>query len=389
MNATKTLQYLERQRKALQVLIDELDEVQVTFNAQFDEFKAEHDTTLDALTEQIASASNTVAPDLRAAIQGRLSVERDAIAHRREKVREEYLPARRQTADELLAQGQLELAEYRRLNPELDEREEKLKKGKAHFEAQLRELNEEIKTKSKGFGLVRNFKAITKTDRERQRIIGRLESINDSLYHLRSRWERDSAKAKSLQSAYQRQWQLESIAVARLQSELDQLDDEVTSERLAERRAIRHVLDDLKEPADSPNAEVKAKLQWMADLNVQTDDYHTGLAAVGGFIGLLRGIQNGLDAVHKSIDGLAREEKMHSAYLKALDFHLPDRVEAFHHQWAPLAKRFANEETIGAHPSEFAANVQPLLEGPLAQAEIEAMFNSLGAMIAKATARWT
>ncbi len=389
MNAAKMLQYLDRQKQAIQALIDELDEIQVAFNAQFDEFKSEHDSTLDALTDRLTSEPNAIAPALQAAIQDRLREEREAIAQRRDKVREKYLPARKETADQLLAQGQVELAEFRKLNPELDEREEKLKQGKLHFEAQLAELNEEIRSKSRGLGVVRHFRTITKADRERQRIIGRLDSINDSLYHLRSRWERESTKAKKFQSAYQRQWQLESIAVARLQSELDQLDDEAQSENLALRRTIRHVLDELKEPTSSPEPEIEARLKWMVDLNVQTDDYHTGLAAVGGLIGLLRGIQNGLDAVHKSIDGLAREEKMHSAYLKALDFDLPNGVDDFHRQWASLAQRFDNEEIIGGNPTEFATSVQPLLEGPLSQTEIEAMFDSLSAMIAEATARWS
>lgn len=389
MNAAKMLQYLDRQKQEIQALVDELDEIQVAFNAQFDEFKREHDSTLDDLTDQLASEPDAIAPALGAAIQDRLQEEREAIAQRRDKVRKEYLPARRETANQLLAQGQAELAEFRKLNPELDEREEKLKKGKLHFEAELAELNEEIRSKSRGLGVVRHFMTITKADRERQRILGRLDSINDSLYHLRSRWERESAKAKKLQGAYQRQWQLESIAVARLQSELDQLDDEVQSENLALRRAIRHILDDLKEPTSSPDSEIESRLKRMIDLNIQTDDYHSGLASVGGLIGLLRGIQSGLDAVHKSIDGLAREEKMHSAYLTALNFDLPDGVEDFHRQWAALAQRFENEETIGAHPTDFAASVQPLLEGPLSQPEIEAMFDSLGAMIAKATASWS
>jgi chromosome segregation ATPase len=389
MNAAQMLQYLDRQKQAIHTLINELDEIQVAFNAQFDEFKKDHDATLDSLTDELAAKPDAIAPTLQAAIHDRLQVERESIARRREKVREEYLPARRETADQLLAQAQVEMADLRKLNPELDEREEKLKEGKQHFEAQLEELNEEIRLKSRGLGVVRHFMTITKADRERQRIIGRLESINDSLYHLRSRWERERTKAEKLQSAYQRQWQLESIAVARLQSELDQLDDDVRSENLALRRAIRHVLDELKEPTGSPDPEVESRLQKMIDLNIQTDDYQTGLASVGGFIGLLRGIQNGLDAVRKSIDGLAQEERMHSAYLRPLKFDLPKEVEAFHRQWTSLAQRFDNEEMIGAHPTEFAASVQPLLDKPLSQPAIEVMFNSLSGMIAKATAHWT
>jgi hypothetical protein len=126
----------------------------------------------------------------------------------------------------------------------------------------------------------------------------------------------------------------------------------------------------------------------MIELNIQTDAFHEGLAAVAGFIALLRGIDSGLDAIHKSIDGLYKEQKMHSAYLKDLDFRLPDSVRSFHQQWAELARQFSDEEALGAHPLGFAAQLEPLLQGPLSQARIEAMFGALGDMIEQATASW-
>ena len=54
---------------------------------------------------------------------------------------------------------------------------------------------------------------------------------------------------------------------------------------------------------------------------------------------------------------------MHSAYLKALQFSLPERVEAFHKQWPALAERFVDEKAISANPSEFSANVEPIWTG--------------------------
>jgi hypothetical protein len=236
--------------------------------------------------------------------------------------------------------------------------------------------------------VARHFIAITKADRERHHILGKLEGVNDALYSVRRQWERERTKIETSQAEYQKRWELESIAVARLQSELDQLDDEARSEDLALRRAIRHVLDDLKEPAPSPDPELDAGLKEMIELNIQTDTYHEGLASVGGFIGLLRGINDGLSAVRKSIEGLQAEQEMHSAYLPALNFSLPAGTQEFHKQWPALTEQFADEKTIGDHPAKFSASVKPLLEGPLSQSNIEAMFNGLGAMIKGATARW-
>jgi chromosome segregation ATPase len=388
MNARKLIQYLDDQQQAIQALIAQLDEVQVAFNAQFDEFKAQHDATLDRLTDEIAADPGAAGPQLTASIEKRLPEERERIDARRQQVREEYLPKRQQAADDLLNKAQAELAELRALNPQLDAQEEDLKAEKAGLEAQLAELNGEIGRLSRGLGVVRHFLTITKADRERQRVIGKLELINNSLLQVRQAWEQRREETEQHQADLQKRWQLESVAVARLQSELDQLDDKARGEDLALRRAIRYVLDNLKENLSTSDASLDAGLQQMVQLNVSTDAYHEGLASVGGTIGLLRGIGSGNDAIRRSIEGLNNEQQMHSAYLKPLDFQLPSSVEAFHNQWAALADRFADEKAIGAHPTDFSSAVEPLLAGPLSESSIEAMFNSLGAMVQQATAQW-
>lgn len=241
---------------------------------------------------------------------------------------------------------------------------------------------------SRGLGLVRHIMSITQADRDRQRILGKLEATNDGLYATRSEWEQQRQQVEKNQAALQQHWQMESIAVARLRSELDQLDDQSHREALALRRAIRHVLDALKDSTIGSSADLEVGLQEMVKLNLETDAYHEGLASVGGLIGLLGGINSGLEAIRKSIEGLVKEQQMHSAYLKPLNFSLPPPVQAFHQVWPTLAEQFADEEAVGTHPASFSATVKPLLEGPLSQAKIEAMFDDLGAMIERSTAAW-
>lgn len=388
MKANDMLRYLEDQSQAIEALIDQLNEVQVEFNAQFDRFKAQHDAVLDRLTDQVADHMDDIGPQLRQAIEERLPEERERIKERRQRVREEYLPKRRQTADDLLARAQAEVAKLRALNPQLDEREESLKREKGELEAQIAELNEDIRRKSRGLGLVRHFMSITQADRERQRILGKLEATNNALYSTRREWEQYREQVEEEQAALQERWQLESIAAARLRSELDQLDDPQHRDALALGRAIRHVLDALQDSNTSSSTDLAVRLEEMVKLNLETDAYHEGLASVGGVSGLLGGINSGLKAVHKSILGLEQEQQMHSAYLKPLNFSLPSRVQTFHQLWPGLREQFKDEEAIGAHPTAFSAAVEPLLEGPLTQANIEAMFNDLGAMIEHATAAW-
>ncbi|HSJ57474.1 MAG TPA: hypothetical protein VLC95_09855 [Anaerolineae bacterium] len=391
MNANQLLSYLDDQSRAIQAAVSELDEIQVAFNAQFDQFKARHDLTLARLTGEVfdrLAKDRAVAPSLRAAIEQRVPEETRLLEERRTRLREEHLSRRRAAADELLARAQAELAHMRELNPKLDKGEEALKRQKAKLEAELTALNETIREKSRGLGVVRHFLDITRADRERHRILGKLEAVNERLFRVRKRWDEARAKIEQNQAALQEQWQLENVAVARLQAELDMLDDETQRRDLAVRRAIHHVLDNLKTPVTGGDPDLDTRVAEMVELNVHTDAYHDGLAGAGGLIGLLRGIDSGLEAIRKSVDGLKHEQEMHSAYLKPLDFRLPDSVEAFHKRWPELARRFVDEKTVAGHPAEFAADVAPLLEGPLSQPSIEKMFNTLGQMIEHATSAW-
>lgn len=388
MNASQLLQYLDLQKQAIGAFVDQLDEVQVAFNAEFDGFKAWHDEALDRLVGQVAGKMGTANPALRALIEERLPEEVERIEERRTKLREEYLPQRRQVAAGLLQQAQTEMATLRTLNPQLDEREESLKRQKAELEAALSELNDDIRRRSRGLGVVRHFVGITRADRERHRILGKLETINESLYAVRTGWDKRHNAIAERQAELQERWQMESIAAARLKSELDQLDDDARRQDLAQRRAIRHVLDGIAEPLPGSDPDLDKGLMEMVQLNVETDAYHEGLASVGGLIGLARGVSSGLEAIVRSVEGLQREQQMHSAYLKSLSFSLPARVEDFHKQWPALAQRFTDEEVIGSHPIAFSGAVKPIVEGPLSQDSIEAMFRALGAMIERSTSRW-
>lgn len=397
MKAQEMLRYLEQQSGQIQALIKQLDEIQVAFNARFDDFQARHDAQLERLGEEVfqrlrdggpQGRAESVAPGLQAAIEAQLPAEVARIEERRAKLREEYLPDRRQEADETLQEAQAQIARLRALNPQLNQEEEDLKGEKARLEAELAELNDQIRSQSRGLKLLRHFPSVLRADRERQRIIGKLEAIGQSLYNVRRRWDQEQKQIRQEQEALQERWQLESIAVARLQAELDQLDDEVLRRDLALRRAIRHVLDGLKVPAPGSDPELEASLAEMIELNIRTDAYHEGLASAGGLIGLLGGIHDGVGAISQSIEALEEEQKMHSAYLKPLDFHLPDGVRAFHEQWPVLAERFVDEKTIGQHPADFSAEVEPLLNGPLSEAAIEATFQELGKAIERAAAAW-
>jgi chromosome segregation ATPase len=382
------LQHLDQQHEQIQAVIHELDECQIAFNARYDQFRLQHDAQLDHLTEQLMDALERLPPGAQHDIEARAVVERDALNERRAELRETLLPAAQAEADQLLQKAQDELARVRALNPTLDAKEERLKAIQARLRSELETLNEEIRDKGRGLGVVTHFLEVHRADKQRAHVLGRLEIIAESLRDLRQEWARTRIEAASLQGELQSQWQAKSLEVARLQEELDSLDDDTRREALAWRRAVSHVLDNLQTPIDGAPATLQPALARMVELNEQTDDYHASLAGTAGLIATLTGIQSGLAAIRRSVEGLQHEQEMHSAYLKPLSFELPAAARAFEGRWEPLAKRMADEKAVASHPKDFLSAVAPLQEEMLSVAQIEQVFEAYGQTIEAATQGW-
>jgi hypothetical protein len=183
-------------------------------------------------------------------------------------------------------------------------------------------------------------------------------------------------------------WQELTRKAAQLQGELDYLDDESNRENLALKRATRHVIDELQEPVPCPVADVKADLDEVVALNVQTDDYQEGLGAVSSLMSLLIGVGEGMKRLNASVEGLIQEQRMHSSYLSPLDVHIPDEVTAFNDQWEGLAKKVSDDGRLCENPAEFLALIRPVMEEGLTEENIKEMFESMGEALSAATSRW-
>ena len=67
---------------------------------------------------------------------------------------------------------------------------------------------------------------------------------------------------------------------------------------------------------------------------------------------------------------------------------VPDEVLAFHEQWDGLRQKVQDDRRLCAHPAEFVAAVQPVMEEDLSEANIKAAFEGLGQALKQATRRW-
>ncbi|NLF01008.1 MAG: hypothetical protein GX601_08520 [Anaerolineales bacterium] len=365
----------------------ELAEVQVGFNSKYVERKAEHDATLERLVQGIVLRFDEVDPDLRSRIEVLSPEERQIATGRYQALEQKLVQEAQAQADQVLKEGQAIIEQLRGANPRLDQREEQLKQRRAELEGELQELNQQIKQLS-GCLVVFNYFKINRLDRQRQRVIGQIKEVQQELKVVREEWHTLQQEKLGQQQALQAQWQRLTLQVAELQAERDYLSEEANRDDLALRRTVRRVVDALKEPIPCSVPELKAQLDTMVQLNIQTDDYEAGLAAVAGLLALLDGVAEGLKRFAESVAGLIEEQRMHSAYLPRLRIELPNGVLRFHTQWDRLAAKVRDDARLSAHPTEFMAAVQPTIESELTEAGIKAMFEGMGQALKQATKSW-
>ena len=379
--------FLSDNRRKIDVVGREVEEIQVGFNSAYVEFKADHDAQLARLTETLFEQLNNLGPELRALVDERAVEERRLLAERGTELRERLIPQTQAEADAVLAQAQEQTKALRQLNPRLNEREETYKAHRAALEAKLAELNSEISRRSRGLGFITRFISIAKLDRQRQRVIGQLEVLARNLGEVRQEWQTRQQEFQTEQEGLQGQWRELSLRVAELQRELTYLDDEAQREALAVKRAVRHVLDNLKERVPCPG-DLRPGLKTMIELNIKTDAYQEGLGTVGGLIALLDSVGKGMDGFQESVGGLIGEQRMHGEFLPRLQVRLPDSVIAFHSQWDGLRAKVRDDARLCAHPTEFLEAVQPVIERDLSEKAITTMFDLLGQALTEATKKW-
>jgi len=389
MSLDELYTYITGNSRKIAAVHKELDEIQLGFNSAYVEWKAEHDASLERLVELIYENRDGVGTTLKALVDKRLVEERDRIAARMRELESEIIPQVIDEADEILHKGQVLAQELRELNPELNNKEEKLKSKANELEGELGKLNEKIRERSRGFGVVTHFLELTRLDRQRQQIIGKLKALQGDLKEVRETWQTADLTASSEQEDLQKKWQELTLRRVQLEGELDFLQDEKARETLALKRAIRYEIDNLKEPVECPNPDLKAKLDEMVDLNIQTDDYHAAFGPLSGMISLLEGIIQGLQRFNESVQGLIDQQKMHSAYLPKLTVVLPEEVLDFHKGWERLRQDVVDEAEISAHPAEFLVKIQPILEKDLGERTIQSMFESMGEALNRATEKWS
>jgi chromosome segregation ATPase len=288
----------------------------------------------------------------------------------------------------LVTRAQRETENMRALNPRLNEQEEKLKADRAQMEAELKRLNAEIKRRSGCLTVFIYFFKIGELDRQRHKLLGRMEENAAALRQVRDEWTKAKTGYSAQETQLEQQWQQANVDAARVREEMDQLRDDDKRDKLARQRAIFYVFDNWKTPLAAGGNPLVDEINKMVHLNVETDSYEEGLGKVAGLIALLGGVSQGMQNIGQSVDALAKEQERHSAYLKPVSFSVGDDVIQFHKQWDDLRGKVKDEKTLGHNPLQFSALFDAEVKGPLSEASIKRMFDSLSGSLNAATKSW-
>ncbi len=384
--------FLQAERSRVANAFQALEHIQADYQGVYSRFRADHDKTLAALAERVRGLPADGLPqELQTAMQARVPDERKAIEKRIAELDKE-LPRIQKEMDGLLAENQQKIAALRKLNPQLNDREERLKADLALVQKQLDDLNQQLRVQARGLGFILHAWKIHELDQQRYRMLGRVESLSSELHKVRQEWKDKHESVEKEQADSKSAWQKLQMRAGELGQERDELTR--TGDALAQQRAITFVLDHLKTPVaaaggvNPKDPGLDSGLKQMIALNVQTDDFQSALGSIAGILGIMKGVDEGLKRLGESAAALVNEQQRHSAYLSPLTIELDDAVPAYGKVWDELGAKAKDEKAFAAHPADFAAAMKPFLDQRLTNDSIGAYFNAMGQALQRATAGW-
>jgi hypothetical protein len=373
----------------VQVVQNEVAEIQTIYVSTHLESKTRHNQTLNELSFWAAGRWEDLPADVRKAVETRLPAEGEAVDKRRKELRGKLIPDLERAADQLLLDSQADMAKMREMNPRLNDLEESLKARRVQMETELDSLNQEIAKRSGCLQAIFNFSKLTELDRQREKMLGRLEGNAASLRQVREEWDKAHGEHLETETDLQQRWQNASLQLAGLRDELATLDDDRRRTELVLQRAVRGILDEWKTPIQDGSASLTEKVNQMAQYNIETDAYEMGLGKVAGLIALLGGVKEGFKSFRESVTSLIEEQATHSAYLSPVAVNLSDEVIHFNAQWKALQEKVRNEQTLGAKPLQFSALFDHEVDGWLSKTNITRMFDALTRDLKSATSSWS
>jgi chromosome segregation ATPase len=381
--ATMIAYFVEQQGKIDQLLA-ETDEINQGVTAELVEAQ---DRTEAAFASAVALADDAfpgLDAALRQTIEARLPTMREEQTQLRADL-EQLIGQLEEDRAEIEQKDAAESAQLATDNPNLNEREEILKHKLAEAEAALAATEGELVKAGSGLGWLVQAGRITRLRKQHQAQATALYGVRERLSEVRNAWAQQRSKAVETEGQLQQAWRLRTAEIAKLNQELSGLNGDF--EGACRRAALQEWMraQDTFGPAGAP--EVDAALQEISAAKQRAADCEEGVIAVSQIMGLLKGVREGMERMQSSIEGVKKEQDMHSE-LSTLRIEAPPAFVQFHQFWDALLETVRDEKRSIEHPKAFADIIDQVVATTLSNESIEAMFTLAGNALTEATKQW-
>ena len=373
--------YLDSQRQHIAAVVAEMEECQKAFTTQLVGVQQRAD---DAQTEVLAALEpslDSAADWLKADLAKRLPDVQAAKTKRRDELQAQITDLTAQRVD-VEKQSADEREQMQRVNPALNQREEELKAEAANQQAEIAKVDAQLAQAAAGIGWLFRFGKIHQLRELRHRWEIALYATQGKLFEVRSTWQKQHDQTADSESRLQKAWRFRTADIARYTEELQKLQDDLAG--VCRREALTAMLADLKQPQPTGIAAADAAIPKLLSLRAQVADATLGIGDSAEMIGLLTGIDGGLEKLNTSVKSIKEEQDMHSE-LSDLKLTAPPEVLEFHKIWDRLAVVVQDEAAACERPQEFHKSIAYAVGEKLTDKQIEAMFVALGDELNRAT----
>jgi len=373
--------FIQENTQRIADLYKEVEEVQVRFNSEYSALLAEWQGLVEGAAPRLLAAE--LPAPVAAALSASQAQERAKLEARLAELRAS-LAEKKQASDAALQAAQAEIARLRELNPELNQREEKLKAQSLRESERILALEVELKDAGFWNRLLGAGELKAKLDKARK---GHAKTVS-ALQGVREEWVQKKKEAEGRQAELRGAWEKASVELSQSQAEHDYLAGNL--EALTAQRGAQAYLAALEQAPASGGPLVGGELgdatSQIAALNAKLAAYRGGLASVAESLGLLTGVRTGMERFFQSANKVYEEQRRYN--LKPLRLEVHRDVVAFHNTWAEYAKLVRDEKRLGQNPLEFVRIAQGMIQERLTEPAIQAMFESMGQALSAATKAW-
>ena len=292
----------------------------------------------------------------------------------------------------------------------LDEREEDLKRRVAELETDISAYNARIQEMSSGLGFMLNLFKMKRIERQKMDLLAQRDKIVPEIEAVRAGWQEKATEFAAREAALHDEWNILRVETAFVSEKYAHLlkDREVLIRKSAFLAAAGKLSGDScrlmpeQPPVESVSCrrcriknrtqrffclycgerfaadrpDVAGSLVELGELNQVHASLEEGIRECAAFLGLLKGLRDGLAAFKKSVESVKQSQDKYSA-LSKLKIEVPPACRDYTRQLAELGPR-VDVEYMYLHPREFAAHYRKLGEGLLAPARIEGFFKQMG-----------